>query len=382
MIDQSFVIRKSVAQQAKIAFVVTVLISGFLVFQLFRMLLDVCQTRDLWALGFLVLMAFGFTWYFYHVMKSAPYRSISIDADGLWQSHEGKAVGLVRWTDILCIQEDGFLDNLSLIGPQGNTLVKVAYGLDGFQQLRTLISERMAFQPPSLPKTFRSKPGPIIAFICMTIFFIVMAWLFFTNDDRGFGFLFLAFGMFFGFISVSGIKNRVVIEHDRIRLGSRIFPFSEITSVSIRDRVIRDQTFSSVRIDLSPTPIKREALVLGSLNIDSLTLQRTILWAIKQSSQSSHTFNQSGQMMSVPLQIEGKASSKKRWPILLLLVNSTSWILVFLSLLAVFHRSIALKLFDPETAKYVFAVALTSGTLASLKIVRFIQNNQNNPPNT
>jgi hypothetical protein len=72
MADQSFVIRKSVALQAKIAFAVTVLISGFLVFQLFRMLQGVYLTRELWALGFLVLMAIGFTWHFYHVMN--PHR--------------------------------------------------------------------------------------------------------------------------------------------------------------------------------------------------------------------------------------------------------------------------------------------------------------------
>jgi hypothetical protein len=314
--------------------------------------------------------------------ESTPCRSISIDADGLWQNHDGKAIGLVRWSDIFRIQEDGLLDNLSLIGQQGNILLKVAYGLDGFQQLRALISERMAFQPPSLPTVFRSKTGTLIGFICMTIFLIVVAWLFFANSDRGLGFLSLAFGIFFGLISLLGLKNKVVIEHDQIRVGSRTYPFSEITSVSISDRVIKDQTFSSVKIDLSPTPVNREALVLGSLNTDSLTLQRTILWALKNSSESNPSFKWDSQLTGAP-QMENKPAIKMRLPIPWLFVNSISWIFVLLSIQVISQRGgFALKLFDPETAKVVLGVALTGGMLASFKIILFFKNKQSNHPNT
>lgn len=73
--------------------------------------------------------------------------------------------------------------------------------------------------------------------------------------------------------------------------------------------------------------------------------------------------------------LSGKPTNRKMVPIALFLANGISWILVLLALREIIYRGdMSLGLFRNGTAKYVLAVALTSGILASLKIVRFFKN--------
>lgn len=380
MADQSFVIRKAVALQAKIAFAVTTLISVFLAVQLTRMLRGAWHFSDLLSLSFLTIAALVFTWYFYRFVKSIPDRSVSLDDDGLWSTPKGKSVGLVRWGDIWRIREDGLQDNLTLIGQQGNTLFKVAYGLDGFKQLRAMISKRMTFQGPLLPKIFKAKPGPIVAFICLAIFNFSLAWLLFSSKESGLVILCIVFGVFFGLISISALSRKVVIENQEIRVGARVIPYSEIKSVSISDQVIRGQTFSSVKLDLSSGPFPR-SLTLGALNTDSLTLQRTILWAIDNSSKPNDMLAQTTPMTTT-LHMEQGLPDGKKLPIFWLLFNGISWLFVLLSLREIMFRGkLAFTLFDPVSVKFVLAFALVCGIVAGFNIVRVLGDEQKQSQN-
>lgn len=216
-------------------------------------------------------------WYLGRIWKNLPLRSISFDAEGLWLTHVGKERGFFRWADIYRIKEDSFSCQLSLFTKRGGSGFKVEYKRDKFQEIQTLIMEGMQFQPPSLPAVFEQSLGGRVVLLGMMVVFTAFGYFIFNTDVPFFGAFLMCLGILMGALVLLR-PLRVVVEDARIRGRRREVAFSEIRSVSIVYWDARGQMFSRVKVELF-TPYA-EPLLLKGLNVDSMTLQRTVLWAM------------------------------------------------------------------------------------------------------
>jgi hypothetical protein len=235
-----------------------------------------------WVLLLPMLVVGSLGWYLLRYLQKAPARSVSFDVDGLWRTQLGKDQGLVRWEDIAGIKEDSFWCVLSLFAKDGRLLLKVEYERDSFSRIRTEIMERMSFRPPILPAVLTQKLSARLGFACAALFFAVISKLVFTTPGlRFFGVALLCFAILFGFMVLRPLK--IVIGHDQIKIGFRTYPYSVIRSVEALYWNIRGQMFARVKLIL--TTAKPVFISTNSLNTDSLTLQRTILWALANSHQ-------------------------------------------------------------------------------------------------
>jgi hypothetical protein len=212
--------------------------------------------------------------------------AIGFDGDGLWLLHIGKQRGLVPWDRIASIRESGVWCRMSLRGRGGEKLVDVEYQRTRLQELRRLVMERMSFRHPVLPAAFRTGIMPRVLFSALAV----------VGGVSGYGFMFIApknesgpiitigefvLGPFFMLftalmfaMAVAGSKS--VIERDRLRVGGRTYPYSEIDSVSMSFWQLRGQRYPWVWITLRNG--KRE--FAGPRGTDSLTFQRTLQWAL------------------------------------------------------------------------------------------------------
>ncbi len=212
-------------------------------------------------------------------------RSIAFDADGLWQLHVGKARGLVPWGRIARIRESALNGCLIVRGQAGDLLMKVEYERDHFQDLRKLIMERMSFRPPTLPRVFYPAIGSRVVVAGTVAVFGAMGSLLVVAKASDpmrvlgkfvFGPVCLIAALFFAAIAI--FPAIVVVDREHVRVRRREYPYSGIESVSMSFGGNRGVKVPWVIVTLKDR--KRQPVGLPSGRDDSLTLQRTVQWAL------------------------------------------------------------------------------------------------------
>jgi hypothetical protein len=230
-----------------------------------------------WVSLLAVLSLIGLSWYVLGLLMRSSTRSLSFDNDGIWRTQVGKEQGLLRWGEICAVKE--LSSALSLFDRDGRLVLKVEYERDDYFRVRTQIMERMAFSPPALPLVVSASKLPNwtrFGFGCATLLFLGISVLFSTAARAHVlvpWFLFLS--VLSGLLAIPG--RNITIEADGIRIGRRLFAYSTIRSIEASFLYVRTRYIRRLQIDVGAS--RPVSLLTNGLSIDSLTLQRVILWA-------------------------------------------------------------------------------------------------------
>jgi hypothetical protein len=222
----------------------------------------------------------GLSWYLLGVLMRSAGRNLSYDTDGLWRTHIGKEQGLVRWGDNCGIKERPRA--LSLFGRDGGLLLDVEHERDGYFRIRNQIMERMSFQPPELPLDV-SAPGAKAsgwvrgafacgALLCVSIGVLVIA----APSSHILVPLFLCGAVVCGLLAFPRMK--VIVGVDGITIRRKTYPYSDIRSIEASFMLL-NRGVHTPKLTLDVKENKPVVILTKSLAIDSLTLQRTLLWA-------------------------------------------------------------------------------------------------------
>jgi hypothetical protein len=230
-----------------------------------------------WLLAVASLIALS--WYLLGVLMRSSKRSLSFDSDGLWRTHLGKERGLVRWGDIYSVKESS--SALVLFDQAGDLLLKVDYERQAYFRIRNRIMEGMWFQPPDLPLDV-CLPGAKVsgwvrfAFACAALLCLPLG-LLLTSAPHSHGFvtIFLCGAVLCGLLALPRLKT--ILAADGITIRGRTYLYSEIRSV---DASFMPGYQPSPKLTLDVVGSKRVVILTRGLTIDSLTLQRTLLWAV------------------------------------------------------------------------------------------------------
>jgi hypothetical protein len=225
----------------------------------------------------------GLSWFVLGWLMQSAARSISFDEDGLWHTAIGKAQGLVRWRDICGVQEHS--SALALMDRNEQLLLKVEYERENYARIRHLIMERMSFSPPTLPllvSASRIGKSSRIAFACVALLSLGMGVRAAAVSSRpALVALSLFIAVIFALLAIP--RPRITLDEQGIRIGRRAYPFSSIRSVEGSLITIRSRYIPKLTLDVgAPRPA---IIVTRGLPIDTLTLERTILWALSKARQ-------------------------------------------------------------------------------------------------
>lgn len=248
-----------------------------------RGLISSPRTREyagLWLVTVLALM--GLSWYVLGLLMRSSARSLSYDNEGLWRTQAGKEQGLVRWGDICGVKE--LSSALALFDSDHRLLLKVEYERDDYLRIRTQIMERMSFRPPALPLVVSASrvnvPGwARLACACASLLFVGMAVLSSSTANAYTSVIaLLCFAVLSGLMAIPRVK--IVIGADAVRVGFREYSYSSIRSIEASFMRFRATLTPRLKLDINAS---RPAYIFTkNLPIDTLTLQRTLLWALSQ----------------------------------------------------------------------------------------------------
>ncbi len=92
-------------------------------------------------------------------LRELPYADIVTDADGIWYMHVGRNKGLIPWEKISLVTASTYLrfikmQGLDLLDSSGKRLLKVHYHLNGFEELRSTLNEKILNNMESTPLKF------------------------------------------------------------------------------------------------------------------------------------------------------------------------------------------------------------------------------------
>lgn len=223
----------------------------------------------------------GLSWYLLGALMRSSKRSLSFDGDGLWRTHLGKEQGLVRWRDICGVKEGR--SALALFDQAGQMMLKVEYERESYFRIRSRIMERMSFFPPQLPFDVSlpgaKVPGSVrLAFACAAVLCVGVGVLSTSGPQSHFWApLLFCCAVLCGLLALPRLK--AIIAADGITIRGRTYRYADMRSVDASFmRVNVGQHFSQLTIDM----VEGKPLVIltKGLAIDSLSLQRTLLWAM------------------------------------------------------------------------------------------------------
>jgi hypothetical protein len=229
------------------------------------------------AVGSLVALS----WYVLGVLMGSARRALSFDNDGLWPTHVGKEHGLVRWSEISSVKETS--SALSLFNRDGRLLLAVEYERDGYLRIRTPIMEQMEFRPPELPLDLSAAGANVsgsvrMAFLCAALLCggIGVLWI---SAPKAPLLVPLFFGCAVVFCILTIPRVRFTVEVDGIRIGRRKYRYSDIRSIEASIFSVYGSQYAP-KLTLDVRESRPIVIWPRALGIDSLTLQRTLLWAL------------------------------------------------------------------------------------------------------
>jgi len=236
------------------------------------------QTACVWIIA--VSSLIGLCWYMLGLLMRSSSRSISFDDDGLWRTEVGKEQGLVRWIDIWRVKEGS--SALSLFARDSRLMLVVEYERDGYFRIRTRIMEGMSFDPPKLPFDASAAGANVsgwirLTFACATLVCLTLGVLS-TSSPRSHALvpLFLGSAVIFGILSIP--RLRVTIGVNGVTIRRKTYPYASIRSIEASFLIINSRFIPKLTLDVGADKV--ETILTKGLAIDSLTLQRTMLWAL------------------------------------------------------------------------------------------------------
>lgn len=221
------------------------------------------------------------SWYVLGLLMGAARRALSFDNDGLWPTQVGKEHGLVRWGEVSSVKESS--SALSLFNRDGRLLIEVEYERDGYLRIRTPIMEQMEFRPPELPLDLSAAGANVsssvrIAFLCAALLCgsLGVLWTSAPGAPLLVPLLFCC-AVVFSLLAIPRV--RFTVEVDGIRIGRRKYPYSDIRSIEASIFSVYGSQYAP-KLTLDVRESRPIVIWPRALGVDSLTLQRTMLWAL------------------------------------------------------------------------------------------------------
>lgn len=217
-------------------------------------------------------------WYGYLIVRSFPYKSITVDNDGLWLAHLSKETGLIRWTDIANIRERKLLQRMDLVDSKGITLLRLEYQLKQFSELRTMVAKETASRItlPSLPVSF-SKPAFYHVFYGLNIVaFSALCWYMAQSMGAGWMIAGAVLVIVIGYeyletiFKVTISTENIVIQYP---VSIHTYLYTDIESVQINEKTIQGARHPEVMLFIKND---KKSLRLMGLGIDAIRLHQVI----------------------------------------------------------------------------------------------------------
>jgi hypothetical protein len=227
------------------------------------------------------------SWEGFRTARYLRFSSITVDKDGLWFAYLSKERGLIPWLNIADIKEHQSEQCLAILDKNGNTLLKLSYKLDQFDQLRAIVQEKTSthFKSSKIPITLARSS----TYHLLTVSSLVGLSLFGWYSGKSHPFL--------GYIAIAIIAAasyeyltsawKVIIARDRLIMQfpifSREYSYTEIKSVQLCDSFFRGIRHPEVGITIDE---RQRLLRLKGLGVDATTLHHIISAAWKEYPQS------------------------------------------------------------------------------------------------
>ena len=246
-----------------------------------RTLIDVPRSAEAAGVRFLVVSSLmGLSWYLLGVLMRSSGRNLSYDREGLWRTRDGKAQGLVRWGDICSVKERQTA--LSLFDRDGGLLLEVEHERDGYFRIRNQVMEQMSFQPPNLPLDVSLPSAHVsgsvrLALTCAALLCFGIGVLSIAGPQSHVLVpLFLCGAVMCGLLAWP--RTKVILGVDGITIRGKTYPYLNIRSIEAS--FLSPYYVHTPRLMLDVGENKPVVILTNGLVIDSLTLQRTLLWVM------------------------------------------------------------------------------------------------------
>lgn len=213
-----------------------------------------------------------FTWI---TLRKLPYSHIVADEDGLWYKHLSKKDDLVPWNRISKVKERAFFQCLDLFDADGRKLMRVEYQLNGFEELRFLLTKRM--EQPKLRRNEFAKGMVYHLFYLVMILGISALFLYVGWDMNhwiggvGLVVVFLLIREYFSLAYKVQISDKGLIISYPFREKS--ISFLEVVSVDLKDDFQQGNRFPGVLITVAN---RKKPYELKSLGVDANVLLKAI----------------------------------------------------------------------------------------------------------
>ncbi len=233
----------------------------------------------------MVCSLMGLSWYLLGVLMRSSKRSLSFDGEGLWRTQLGREQGLVRWHDIYGVKEGR--SALALFDQAGQMMLKVEYERRSYFRIRGRIMEGMAFQPPELPvdvSLLGAKVSGLVrlAFACAALFCLGFAVLLSSSPHSHILVpLFLCGAVVCSLLAWP--RLRAIIAADGLMIRGRAYLYADMRSIDASFMNVTPGQYSP-RLIIDMVGGQPLLILTRGLAIDSLSLQRTLLWARERAS--------------------------------------------------------------------------------------------------
>lgn len=233
--------------------------------------------------GAIPLFLFGpLSLWCWKIYGQLPYMKLCLDEDGIWYAHGGEA-SRVPWGCIVGIKERSFLRCLDLLDESGEKLVRAEYELQDFSALREIFLEKVQanLSRSRLKDRFSKSRWHHVWHALGLLFLAGLAALLFLASIKG---------LFWAVLLVMALvvwEYATTIYAFRITSGGLVFfypfrqkriPFSEVTSVTIDDRLVNGHRVPEVSLSLSS---RKKPVRLQKLGADTTEMVLMLKTAIK-----------------------------------------------------------------------------------------------------
>lgn len=228
------------------------------------------------AVLYLCFMVFfiGFSVASFRCIKQLERCPVSIDDEGIWLDHLGKADGLVRWQQIHTLKERRYGQRLELFGENGNSLVKLEYQLEGFEDLREIVLAKIRRRSIDIecPAVFKKPVSYHVFYLVFAVGITALAY-FVSQTTLVVGLLSFAVVILMAGLEYLGTVAALTINAQTIELRYPLRTMSldiaDVKSIRLIDLLVKSARHPEVNID---TNTLKKPIRLRQLGIDASSL--------------------------------------------------------------------------------------------------------------
>jgi hypothetical protein len=222
----------------------------------------------------LTVLFIGFAYASFRGIRQVENAPVSVDDDGVWPDHLGKAQGLVRWEDVSSLKERQYGQRLELFGANGVSLIRLEYQLAGFESLREIVLEKTRRSSIDIkcPAVFKKPLSYHVFYLVFVVGFSALAY-YVSKTNLILGLLAFVVVVLIGAFEYLKTVAAITINTRTIELqyplGGKSFDVSEVSSIQLSDQFVKGARHPEVII---VSHSLRKPIRLRQLGVDASAL--------------------------------------------------------------------------------------------------------------